>query len=150
MLQASNRKVVFRVILAFNLVRNENPLKYAKKAPKYAKIRQNTLKFAKNTPKNMKNQGPYKILSTVYIYTYSFPASSGGWRPSGASLMAAPRSGAWGSVLFLTERVTYQELFQNNAKWCKKAWSTKWRASRAIFAGLFCCILNYFGVTLGR
>ena len=53
-------------------------------------------------------------------------------------------------ILFLTERVTYQDLPQNNAKCSKTASSTKWGASRPIFAGLFCCILRYFGVTLGR
>ena len=45
--------------------------------------------------------------------------------------------------LFLTERVTYQELPQNNAKCSKTASSTKWGASRPIFAGLFCCMLRY-------
>ena len=42
---------------------------------------------------------------------------------------------------------SYPKIMQNAAK---NASSTKWGASRHIFAGLFCCILRYFGVTLGR
>ena len=47
-------------------------------------------------------------------------------------------------VLFLTKRVAYQELPQNNAKCSKTASSTKWRASRAIFAGLFWRLFQFF------
>ena len=50
-------------------------------------------------------------------------------------------------ILFCTERVTYQELPQNNAKCSKTASSTKWGASRPIFAGLFLHIIfHYFGL----
>ena len=53
-------------------------------------------------------------------------------------------------LLFLTERVTYQELPQNNAK-CTKKGRQNWGAKRPILLMRpFCCILRYLGVTLGR
>ena len=49
-----------------------------------------------------------------------------------------------GHVLFLTEKITNRILRKTARNATKMSSSTKWRASRAIFAGLFCCILCCF------